>query len=412
MATLSTIGGIAQIPFGQDTLGILPSIQPMKGQDTTTDCSQFKAESIGLCVRLPQETDFDYCEWIGKEAKLYIAKSASKLQVKQLWVNVTALDEIPSPQLTQIVHRLPTYFDFSDEATVSYGVDICHRHITPENLALLKGLNFTRLRIHFDNCPELSVANCMSQVANNIDLLTNFGFRELFCSVHLDTFHRFDSINLLILSLQLYNPQQIELLGQTSNVDSPSISEKSRKFYLNLIELLTSKGYKALGNQLFVTDDSSTAKLNQQGKLKFAPNGFSPVEIDHWLGLGLSAKGYINGIKYQNNDILDNYKDSLQKGQFPYSSQQELIVIDPEIYHLIQHVICTNDLDGHTICDLHSPLRLKIESVISKACDNLWCEPTGYHWRLTSNGMISIRDLYHRLIQCDPSLQINNLSTG
>jgi coproporphyrinogen III oxidase-like Fe-S oxidoreductase len=412
MTTLSTIGGIAQIPFGHDDLGILSSVQPMKEQDTTSDASQSDTESIGLCVRLPQGTDFNYCDLIGKEAKLYLAKSASKLQVRQLWVNVAALDEIPLPELTQIVYRLPNYFDFSDEAKISYGIEICYRHITPENLALLKGLNFTRLRIHFGNCQELSEGNWISKVADNVDLLTNFDFRELSCSVHLDDFHRFDEIKQLILSLQLYNPQQIELLGQTSNADNPTISEKSRKFYLNLIESLTSKGFRAVSNQLFVTDGSSTAKLKQQGKLKFTPKGFSPDEIDHWLGLGLSAKGYMNDIKYQNNDILDDYAENLKKGQFPYSSQQKLIQIDPEIYQLIQYLMCTNDLDGHTIVDLHCPLRLQVESVISEACDNLWLESAGYHWRLTSNGMISVRDLYHRLIQCDPSLQINSLSTG
>ncbi|MDM3869789.1 hypothetical protein QSV34_00335 [Porticoccus sp. W117] len=335
-------------------------------------------------------------ELLPQELALY-NKELKDQAVEQVWLLGDQLHNIIPADLTWFCYQVGSQLHDNAKDAI-YGFEIDHKYISADGLALLHGLHFRRLKIRFGHSPALDEGGWMQQVDQTISLLDNAGFSDLICQVNVAEFACPDALNRLLLSLQLYNPQHIEIagIGKTSTESTPP---DIRKIYLNLLKRAQQRGYQVLGNQVLVAPGSRLQQLQQHHQLHFAPWGYSSSQLKRWLALGLAAEGSTGDLFYRNCSKLDCYRNRLGEGVYPHHWHGQLPEQQAGTENIVQSLLCYGELNNQQLAQLPEHNRKQISALINHACDRLWLEPNQKCWQLTTSGRIELRQLLSGLQQ-------------
>ncbi|MGS2723176.1 hypothetical protein ACVBEJ_05480 [Porticoccus sp. GXU_MW_L64] len=334
-------------------------------------------------------------ELLPRELALY-KQQLRDTAVSQIWLTGGQLHNIAPADLTCFCYLINNHLRGNTHKAI-YGIEINHDHIDPETLALLHGLHFRRLKIRFDYSAELDKGGWMQRVDNTISTLDNAGFRDIICQINLANFSGPDALNRLLLSLQLYNPQQIELVGIPE--DSAHAPIESQKTYLNLLKRAQQRGYQILGNQVLAAPDSRLQHLYQQRKLRFTPWGYCSDQLTGWLGLGLSAQGNTGNLYYRNCGDLNCYRTKLENGSPPLHWYGQLPEQRAGTESIVQSLLCYGEVSNDQLTRLAGDGHQHASAAIARACERLWLEPNQQQWQLTSSGRVGLRQLLRDLQQ-------------
>ena len=107
---------------------------------------------LGLSVNLPGNCTTHYLDYLFKELNLYADLTGNHRKTQQIWFKGDGLITLAPAELTQLAYRVGSQFQLADHDNNEYGIEICHSQITTQHLALLRGLGFKQLRIHFGAC--------------------------------------------------------------------------------------------------------------------------------------------------------------------------------------------------------------------------------------------------------------------
>lgn len=358
--------------------------------------------SVGLSIQIPaikspEQADSDYLAALYREMEYY-AQQLPRQAIEHLWLLGAGVKNLDPAELTQLCFRLNSLFQLAT-TNGSYGIAISQQQINPEALALLRGLQFQQLQLHFDTSLISDDSTGLNEIADNLELLNRFGFHDIYCTINIADCISVDALKKLLLGIQLYQPQQIELAGNSEiilDVDS-ALPAKQATLYTILTEFLEQRGYQPLGNHLFISASSPLKQQLEAEEISFQPWGFCAKKLADWIGLGVDACGHINNSFYRNSSDIEAYQEQINQQDHAQTWHGVLLEEQLQLHPIVQSLFCYGRIEGRDVERIPGQSRFIAESIIAQASEQLWLTSSGYTWELTATGRTHLKHLFQQL---------------
>lgn len=275
-----------------------------------------------------------YLQYLFKEMNLVSSETGKRRIVNQLHLGGGTPTFLDNAQLTLLMVQLAQNFQLSNQDDREFSIEIDPRTITPDTLALLKGLGFNRLSFGVqDFDPTVQQAINRINSAESLALLVNESRALGFQSINLDLLYGLplqtdislsstleQVINIRPDRIALYNYAHMPNLFKSQKVldkyPMPSSTDKMRLYKL-AIQQLCEAGYHMIGMDHFVLPDDELYKAQIHKNLQRNFQGYSVRKSGDLLGLGVSAISQGDRFIHQNAKTLDNYYLHLDQDSLP-----------------------------------------------------------------------------------------------
>lgn len=238
---------------------------------------------------------------------------------------------LDSTDVTQLMYCIGRQFRLSDSHGSFYCVNFRLPEVTPERLALFRGLGFNAIEI--DISPD---ALCQTEAL-------------AYCAALAEDFHYTHlGIEWQATSAELY-PTLLENLGvggtgagrppasisfRPADAECPAASALLQSLYWSL----TGTGYEVLGNDVFVQRGSPLALAQRYGLLSRNLEGYNCQQVKDILGLGPGNTSALGPVRCTNAAGLSQYLvDSFDR------YRQEAVA--PAIREVIDQLLCYHQLN-------------------------------------------------------------------
>ena len=276
----------------------------------------------------------EYLDHIAIEIALLSQRIGNTRQVSQLHFGGGTPTYLDDAELTELIHLLACHFNLGDGKQREYSIEIDPRTVTPDRLALLRGLGFNRLSFGIqDTDPDVQRAINRTQRTEQITELVGAARSYRFSSIsfdliyglpkqNCDTLNRTldDVIALLPDRIALYHyahlPTRFPAQRAIEKHTLPSSVEKLAMLRL-ANERLIEAGYIYIGMDHFVRPNDELARCQKEGHLQRNFQGYSTTLAPDVLGIGVSAISAIGDCYAQNSKDLTDYYRQLDAGQLP-----------------------------------------------------------------------------------------------
>ncbi len=270
-----------------------------------------------------------YLDAIKKEIDLVTAQLGERKNVSQVHFGGGTPTYLTEKQFEGIYSHLKGKLHILEDAEISIELD--PRVTTDGQIALMKKLGFNRLSFGVqDFDPEVQEAIGRNQSEE----LTRSFYRKCrkrgFERINFDFIYglpkqKVDSFRHTIERAIEFRPDRIALYSYahlpktlhhqelivTGDLPQPEI--KFELFY-NAVRLFTKAGYVQIGMDHFVLPDDELALAAKNGKLRRNFMGYTVDAAIDWIGLGMSAIGYIDANFAQNVSNVKQYVEVIGKG--------------------------------------------------------------------------------------------------
>ncbi|WP_038250802.1 oxygen-independent coproporphyrinogen III oxidase [Ghiorsea bivora] len=232
-------------------------------------------------------------------------------------------------QIRALMGKLKACFQFVDDDSAEYSIEMDPRECTPETVKTLREVGFNRMSMgvqDFDPVVQKAVNRIQSkEVTLNV---LNDARREGFKSMNIDlmyglphqTVETFDTtLNQIITfspdRIALFNYAHLpEMFMPQRRIDASAMPSPQEK--LNILEHSINKlidaGYVFIGMDHFAKPDDELTIAQAQGKLYRNFQGYSTHADCDLIGLGLTSIGYVGGSFFQNQKEMDVYQASIE----------------------------------------------------------------------------------------------------
>ena len=274
-----------------------------------------------------------YCDFVSYGGKISLAKEYLKAVKKE----ASFYDIAKPPQTVYIGGGTPSFLPAEElefllkfineeygEGFKEFTFECNPESVNEQKLALLKnyGVNRISLGLQSFNDGELKLIGRAHRAA---DFLKAYeAASKYFNNINVDLMAALpsqteDSFLTSLKKLIALKPKHISLYGLQIEEGTPLYEQGysyEEDFYVRLLEL----GYKELAANGFKQYEISN----------YAREGFESIHnTNYWfngeyLGLGASASGYLNGVRYQNLCGIEEYIKSVNEGRRPVLSEEEL----------------------------------------------------------------------------------------
>ena len=258
-------------------------------------------------------------------------------------------------ELSALWSKLGDHFDLDTGG--DYSIEVDPRTADPELMTRLRALGFNRVSFgvqDFDPAVQAAINRVQSaeDTVALIDAARQAGYR----SINVDLIYGLPKQTPLAFSrtlarvakagpdrVALYNyahlPALFKSQRQMREDDLPSAAAR-----LELFELahrrFEAAGYLHIGMDHFARPDDSLAVAQRQGLLHRDFQGYSAGPESDLIGLGVSAIGAIGATYSQNQRVLSNYRQCLERGELPIMRGIWLDADDLARRAVIQALIC------------------------------------------------------------------------
>lgn len=259
-------------------------------------------------------------------------------------------------QLSDLMNRYRSHFDFDDGAELAIEVD--PRVTSAEHLQRLAELGFNRLSMGVqDLTPEVQTAitrgQTYEQTVELMDQARRVGFTE---GINLDliyglpkqeleTFH----VNLdQILELRpdrvaVYSFAYVPWIkGHQKKLDQSTMpsAELKLQLYLGAMERFMDAGYEPIGMDHFALPDDELAVAARERRLHRNFMGYTVMPASDMIAFGISGIGEVQGAFFQNQKKLSTYYQALDGGFLPVARGYVLDEDDKIRQYVIQQIMC------------------------------------------------------------------------
>jgi len=302
----------------------------------------------------------EYLNYLFKEIDLIHQCIGSKKKIRQLhWGGGTPtfLDE---EQMKRLMQKIDENFeiDYNDEIAI----EIDPRTINQDKLKTLKRIGFNRI--------SLGVQDFDEKVQEGINRIQPFSLveqckrwcRELkFSSVNFDLIYGLpgqttenfrDTIDQVLKlrpdRIALYSFAYVPWLKHHQRkIDKGDLPTSNVKLdlFLNAREQFLDAGYKAIAMDHFALISDELAQSFDQGSLYRNFMGYTVKPADEYLGLGVTAIGYIENAFVQNEKTLPGYYQMLNENKLPVQRGKILSRDDLMRQYTIRSLMCQFKLD-------------------------------------------------------------------
>jgi oxygen-independent coproporphyrinogen III oxidase len=126
-------------------------------------------------------------------------------------------------------------------------------------------------------------------------------------------------------------------------------AEAKMALLLTLHECFDEAGYVSIGIDHFAHPEDELAVAQRNGTLGRTFMGYTTTRASDWIGLGVSAIGYVRGAYLQNTRKLSRYEAALSAGELPVERGVELNADDTIRAHVIRELMCNFRIDKHAV---------------------------------------------------------------
>ncbi len=317
----------------------------------------------------------EYLDHLAIEIELLTTKIGATRPVTQLHFGGGTPTYLDDAELTELVHLLASHFNLDANQEREYSIEIDPRTVSPDRLALLRGLGFNRLSFGIqDTDPHVQQAINRVQHTEEIIALVGAARAYRFNSISFDLIYGLprqncttlnhtldDVIALLPDRIALYHyahlPARFAAQKAIERHNLPSASEKLAMLSLATTRLIEA-GYVYIGMDHFVRPEDELAQCQKEGHLQRNFQGYSNTLAPDVLGIGVSAISAIGDSYAQNSRDISDYYKKLDAGQLP---------IDRGVIKSTE-----DQIRAYVIMQLACNLRVSAQAITDKFSISLW----------------------------------------
>jgi oxygen-independent coproporphyrinogen III oxidase len=276
----------------------------------------------------------EYLDHIAIEIDLLSKQIGNTRHVSQLHFGGGTPTYLDDAELTELIHLLASHFNFDDNQEREYSIEIDPRTVTPDRLALLRGLGFNRLSFGIqDTDPQVQKAINRVQRTEQIIELVGAARAYRFSSISFDLIYglplqTYESLNKTLDDVIALLPDRISLyhyahmptrFAPQRAIERQTLPDSYEKLAMLRIanERLIAAGYIYIGMDHFVRPDDELARSQKDGHLQRNFQGYSTSLAPDVLGIGVSAISSIGDCYAQNSKDIADYYSKLEAGQLP-----------------------------------------------------------------------------------------------
>lgn len=309
-----------------------------------------------------------YIRYLAREIDLVSGLIDGKPAIAQLHWGGGTPTFLSREEMSALMRKLRSAFDFRDDAEISIEVD--PRKVDAETIAFLGSLGFNRISVGIqDFDPEVQKAVNRIQSEAETRTVIDAARANGFVSVNADLIYGLPRQTVEGLSTTLDKvidavPDRIALYSyahvphlfkpqrRISLDEVPTPSQKLAILAL-AIDKLASAGYAYIGMDHFAKPDDELAVAQRARKLHRNFQGYSTKPDCDLLAFGISAIGKVGDTYTANVKTLDEYYERLDAGMLPVQRGVELSRDDAVRRHVIQKLMCEFELEFAAVEAMH-----------------------------------------------------------
>ncbi|HSN41224.1 MAG TPA: oxygen-independent coproporphyrinogen III oxidase [Burkholderiales bacterium] len=306
----------------------------------------------------------EYLGYLDKEIALQAPLFREDPRVEQMHWGGGTPTFFSTEQMRALFESLRRQFDFSPDG--EYSIEIDPRTVDAATIAALRVMGFNRLSLGVqDFDPDVQRAVNRLQSEEKTLAIIDAARREGFLSVNVDLIYGLPKQNLITFNrtlakvasarpdrVAIYNyahlPSRFKTQRQINEAELP-LPETKLKLLALAAQRLTEAGYVYIGMDHFALPEDSLAVAQRQGRLHRNFQGYSTHAECDLVALGISAIGSIGPTYSQNYRAIEDYYDSLDRGELPIMRGLQLSADDLLRRAVIQALMCHFTLSQEAI---------------------------------------------------------------
>ena len=292
---------------------------------------------IPFCAHICKYCDFTKLFYNEKFAKQYVEALLKEIdsyqinKVKTIYIGGGTPTSLADEDFKRLLKKVSLFLDKDGEFTVEGNVE----NISKAKLELMKRFGVTRLSIGVESTSnkrlkEIGRSHTYEDAIKVVNEAKKYGFD----SINVDLIYGFESQSREDLRKDLENILALDTdhISIYSLIVSPGTvfynqnykeqnQEESREFYELILNTLRQHGYKRYEISNFARNE------------KYSQHNLTYWHDLEYLGIGLGASGYLNGIRYENTKNLDKYLN----GEI-VASKEEVKIEQDITYYLLTNL--------------------------------------------------------------------------
>lgn len=307
-----------------------------------------------------------YLDKLALEVEIIGRHLDKKQRVEQLHLGGGTPTFLSHDELRQLMGQLRQHFHLLDDDSGDYSIEIDPREADWSTMGLLRELGFNRVSLGVQDLdPSVQRAvnrlQTLEETRAIVEAARTLQFRsvniDLIYGLPLQTPERFARTVAEVIALQpdrlsLFNyahlPERFMPQRRINNGDLPSPGDKLTMLQAS-IEQLSAAGYRYIGMDHFALPDDELASAQEDGSLQRNFQGYTTHGHCDLIGLGVSSISQIGELYCQNNSDLNQYQNSLAKGELATLRGLHCNADDRLRRAVIQQLICHFQLSFATI---------------------------------------------------------------
>lgn len=317
--------------------------------------------ACSVVIRQPDEKYSDeYLEHLFKEIDWVAQSIGKRANVKQLHLGGGTPNFFSTSQIDKLIAKLDQQFDIDRGGEVA--VEIDPRTVSVDQIRLFKKLGFNRVSLgvqDFDEDVQKSVNRIQPfhQVKELVQLCRELKFHsinfDLIYGLPKQTNQSFRETMKGVLELKpdriaLYSFAYVPWLKKhQTKIEKDQMPTSDQKLDLFLLarEEFLKNGYQSIAMDHFALTSDEMAKAYNQNRLYRNFMGYTVKPADEYIGLGMSAIGYIEHTFVQNKKTLPEYYESIARNELPIERGKILNEDDQIRQWVIISLMCHFEID-------------------------------------------------------------------
>lgn len=301
-----------------------------------------------------------YLTYLFKEIEWVASAIGPKRTIKQLHWGGGTPTYLSSGQIEELFRKVTQYFNVDPKGEIAIEVD--PRTVTHEKLAVLKRLGFNRISMGVqDFHPQVMKAVNRIQSFEMVRDVTSQCRKLGFGSVNFDLiyglpFQTKTSFDETIDRVTELKPDRIALYsfayvpwlqkhqGKLQKNVFPD-NDAKLEIFLSARQKFLNSGYQSIAMDHFALKNDEMAKAFNDRKLYRNFMGYTVKPADEYIGLGVSAIGFLENTFIQNHKTIPSYYKAIDVGHLPVERGKELTSDDTIRRWVILQLMCHFRLD-------------------------------------------------------------------
>ncbi len=302
----------------------------------------------------------EYLSYLFKEIELVAGMIGPRRTVRQLHWGGGTPTYLSERQIEGLFEKIGRHFDIDKNGEIAIEVD--PRTVTNSKLAVLRKIGFNRISMGVQDFDEqvMQTVNRIQpfeMVKSVMDETRRLGFDsvnfDLIYGLPYQTKESFDQTVELVAGLKpdriaLYSFAYVPWLQKHQTKLDQSVfpdNDSKLEIFLTARQKFLNGGYQAIAMDHFALTTDEMAKAFNERKLYRNFMGYTVKPADEYIGLGVSAIGFVENTFIQNKKTLPDYYKALEEGTFPVERGKPLSEDDKIRRWVILQLMCHFRID-------------------------------------------------------------------